>query len=86
MNENTWQPVRVHARHHVLDRAVLARGVHRLEDQQQRPAILRVEHLLQLAQALDVLRERRPGLLLFESEGVLRVDAAQRKPLPEVTA
>jgi hypothetical protein len=36
----------VHAGHHVLDRAVLARGIHGLEDEEHGPAILRVEHVL----------------------------------------
>jgi hypothetical protein len=34
--------LRVHARHHVLDRAILAGGVHRLEAAEHRPAILSV--------------------------------------------
>src|SRR5438093_1084948 len=48
--------LRVHAGHHVLDRAVLSRGVHRLEDEQQRPPVVRVEALLQLPEPLDALR------------------------------
>jgi len=47
--------LRVDARHHVLDRAVLAGGVHRLKDEQQRPAVLRVETVLQRGQRLDAL-------------------------------
>jgi hypothetical protein len=34
----------------VLDGSILARGIHRLKDDQQSPAILRVEHFLQLLQ------------------------------------
>ena len=46
-----------------------------------RPAVLGVELLLQLGQTGDVFRERGPGLLLLETEGVLRVDAAQLEAL-----
>ena len=42
--------LRIDARHHVLDGAVFPGGVHRLEDQQHRPAVLRVELFLQLLQ------------------------------------
>jgi hypothetical protein len=42
--------LRVHARHHVLDRAVLARRIHRLEHAQQRPSGIGVEQRLQLRQ------------------------------------
>ena len=45
--------LRIDAGHDVLDRAVLARGVHGLEDEQHGPAVLRVEHVLQLGQSLD---------------------------------
>jgi hypothetical protein len=38
--------LRVHARHDVLDRAVLAGSLHRLEDDEHRPGILRVEDIL----------------------------------------
>src|SRR5262249_4516278 len=40
--------LRVDAGHNVLDRAVFPRGVYRLKDQQHRPAVLRVEHVLKL--------------------------------------
>ena len=79
--------LRIHARHHVLDRAVLAGGVHRLEDEQQRPAVLGVEHLLLLreplaaacrssaASPLSIFRPRvSPGSMSFS-----------RKRLPLVT-
>src|SRR5262249_16096035 len=39
--------LRVHAGVDVLDRAVLAGGVHGLEDQEERPAVLRVELVLE---------------------------------------
>ena len=38
--------LRIDARHHVLDRAVLARRVHRLEDQQHSVAVGGIEQLL----------------------------------------
>src|SRR5262245_46845390 len=40
--------LRVDSGHHVLDRAVLPRGCHRLKDQQHRPAVLRIKHVLKL--------------------------------------
>ena len=52
--------LRVDAGHDVLDRAVLAGRVHRLEDQQHRPAVLRVEHVLQLGERLDARRRAPP--------------------------
>ncbi len=50
----------------MLDRAVLAGGVHRLEDEQHRPAVLRVKLVLLLGQPLDAAREQllRAGLVL----------------------
>ena len=47
--------LRIHPGHDVLDGAVLAGGVHRLENQQQRPAVLGIEFGLQLGQLFDVL-------------------------------
>ena len=46
-------PLRIDARHDVLDRPVLAGGVHRLEDEQQRPAILRIQPILQCGERSD---------------------------------
>src|SRR5215813_712387 len=45
--------LRVDAGHNVLDRAVFPRGVHRLKDQQYRPAVLRVKHVLKLGKQRD---------------------------------
>ena len=64
--------LRVHARHDVLDDAVLARGVERLEDEEHGPAILRVEALLQRRHPLHALveqlrrrlAERQPALVV----------------------
>ena len=54
----------IDARHDVLDGAVLAGGVHRLEDDQDRPGIGGVEPILGLGQLGDVLGERFLGELL----------------------
>ena len=59
----------IDARHDVLDRAVLAGGVHRLEDDQDRPAIGGVEPVLGLGQRGDVLREHLLGELLRSALG-----------------
>jgi hypothetical protein len=45
--------LRVDARHHVLDGAVLARGIHGLEDEEHGPTVLRVEHILKLGERGD---------------------------------
>jgi len=50
----------VDAGHHVLDDAVLAGGVHRLEDDEQGVAVDRVEQALQRAQLLDLFGESLP--------------------------
>ena len=60
--------LRIDARHHVLDGAVLAGRVHRLENDQHRPAVLRVEPLLQLGEPLDAVRQHRLGLVLVDVE------------------
>ena len=46
LERNDIDPLRIDARHDVLDRAILARRVHRLEDEQQRPGMLGVENVL----------------------------------------
>ena len=56
--------LRVDALEHRLDRAVLAGGVHALEDQQQRPAVLRVELFLEIVQPLAVGLDDLFALLL----------------------
>src|SRR5205823_14973171 len=45
--------LRIYSRHDVLDRPVLPRGIHGLEDEQQGPAVLRVKYILQVGQCLD---------------------------------
>ena len=64
----------------MLDGAVLPRGVHGLEDQQHRPAILRVEHVLQLGERLDADLQRLLGarlVLRLEPSGVAGIDVLQ---------
>ena len=56
--------LRIDARHHVLDRAVLAGRVHGLKDHQQRPGIVGIEQLLGLGQRRHVLRQDLLGQLL----------------------
>ena len=53
--------LRIDARHHVLDRAVLAGRVHRLEHREHRPAVLRVELLLQCRTAARHRRRASPS-------------------------
>ena len=71
--------LRVDARHDVPDRAVLARGVHRLEDHQQRVGVLRVELVLLLGELLDaVLEQRERFLLVLDRSGPTRVVVLER--------
>jgi len=65
--------LRIHARHHMLDRPVFPRGIHGLKDEQHRPAILRVEDILQLGERFH------SGL-----EGFLGVGFARRLQFPGV--
>ncbi len=57
-------PLGIDPRHDVFDRAVLAGGVHCLEDQQQGVAAVRVEQVLHRAELLDMMVERLEVLLL----------------------
>jgi hypothetical protein len=59
--------LRVDPRHHVLDGAVLAGGIHRLKDQQQRVAVVRVQHVLPPRQPIDVVSRAAGGSASFES-------------------
>src|SRR4029453_8506587 len=72
--------LRIDSGHHVLDRAILAGGVHRLKGEEDGPAVLRVEPVLELGERLDPDRQRllRPRLVLgSQVEGVARVDVLQ---------
>ncbi len=59
--------LRIDAVEHALDGAVLAGGVHALEDQQQRPAVLGVEFLLEIVQPLAVGIQDLLALVLVEA-------------------
>src|SRR5262244_949361 len=75
----------IHAGHDVFDRAVLARSVHGLEDEQHRPPLLRVEHVLELAQDLGARGEEALGSglsLRADAQRVLRIDVVE----PELLA
>src|SRR6266550_4187275 len=64
----------------MLDRAVLARGVYRLEDQQHRPVVLGIEHVLKLGERIDAHRQRFLGARLVlrrQVEAVPRIDVLQ---------
>ena len=75
--------LRIDARHDVLDRAVLAGRVHGLENEQQRPAILGVEHILLLREPLgSALQEPgRLALVQLETARVAGVEVLQSKAL-----
>ena len=57
--------LRIYPRHHVFDSAVFPRSIHRLKDEQHRPAVLRVKNVLQLREGLDTGTQRllRPRLV-----------------------
>ena len=61
-------PLRIDARHDVLDRAVLARRVHCLEDEQQRPGILGVENVLLHCEPFRTALKELRRLLLVHLE------------------
>src|SRR6266496_3056172 len=74
--------LRVDPRHHVLDRAVFPSGIHGLEDEQHRPAILRVQHVLQLSQSFHPHGERLLGARLIlgaEAKRFAGIDVLQAK-------
>ena len=73
--------LRVDAGHDVLDHAVLARGVHRLKNQQQRVAVVRVEQVLAVGELLNVIRQQRSVVLLGAVERF-----GERRPLLQIDA
>ena len=75
--------LRIDARHDVLDRAVLAGSVHGLENKQQRPAILGVEHVLFLGEPLGSALEKFSGLAFvhLETLGVAGIEVLESKAL-----
>ena len=50
--------LRVNPRHHMFDGAILARGVHRLKNEENGVAIVRIEQVLQFAQTIDLIRKQ----------------------------
>src|SRR5215831_14853695 len=76
--------LRVYSRHNVLDRAVFPRGVHRLKDQQHRPAVLRVKHVLKLGKQRDSHSKRFLSawfVLGCEIQSVFGVDVFQTEAI-----
>jgi hypothetical protein len=64
----------VDAGHDVLDGAVFPGSVHGLKDEQQRPAVLRVKHFLEVAEAGDaVLEQTLRGVLVLDAIRVARL-------------
>jgi hypothetical protein len=81
--------LRVDSGHDVLDRAVLAGGVHGLEDQEHGPAILGVEHVLELGEERDPLLQRLLGrrlVLGLQPRGVAGIDLLEPEPSPVLDA
>src|ERR1700687_3907282 len=69
--------LRVAAGEYAFDGAVLARGIHALKDQQQRPTILGVKFFLKIAQAFSVGFENFFGPVLVETAllvGLVRLE------------
>ncbi len=69
--------LRVDAIEHALDRGILAGGVHALEDQQQRPAVLRVELFLEIVQPFAVGLDDLGRAVLVEATlfvGLMRLE------------
>ena len=64
--------LRVDSRHDVLDHAVFSSSVHGLKDQQERPAILRVQFVLQFGELLDALFQKFVSFFLGLDAGSVR--------------
>ena len=72
--------LRIDAAHHVLDDAVLAGGVHRLQHDQHRPAVFRVKALLQFGELLDAGGQHRLGFFLIDSQAAALGRIVLRQP------
>ena len=80
LKDTTWTPCGFDAAHHVLDRAVLAGRVHRLEHQQQRAPVLRVQLVLLFRKPADAFGQallRLGPALVLQTERVTRIDVLQ---------
>jgi hypothetical protein len=78
-------PLRIYARHDLLDGTVLSRRIHCLEDEQHRPAVLRVENVLQLREGLDTGLQRllRPRFVFRrEFASIARIYVGEPEILP----
>ena len=78
--------LRIHAGHDVLDRAVLAGRVHRLEDDEERVRVARPEQLLRLRELLDPASQDRLRLglqLLARQRLEVRAAGPARIPVSE---
>ena len=60
--------LRIDAGHHVLDDAVLARGIHALQHDQHRPLALGVQHLLLFREPREALGEHRFHAVLVDGK------------------
>ena len=70
--------LRIDARHHMLDGAVLAGSIHRLENHQDGVLVACVQHTLQRAEFLSVFLEQSPVMLLRAEEAL-----HAGRPVPE---
>ncbi len=75
--------LRVQSRHHVTDGAVLAAGVHSLQDDQQGAAMLGRKAILEVIQTRDIfLQDLARRLFLVPSGSVIRIAIPQMDSLP----
>jgi hypothetical protein len=72
LNAKTCVPLRIETAHHVLDGAVFPGRVHRLKNQQDRPAVLSVEQLLEFDEPLDAALEPADRLAFAIPWGCIR--------------
>ena len=74
--------LRINAGHHMLDRAVFSRRVHRLEDEQDGPTILGIKHVLKFGEYFDAHGQCFLGARLVfggKLQRVTRVEVLQAK-------
>src|SRR5215831_15069842 len=67
----------------MLDRSILAGCIHRLKDEQQRPAVLRVKHFLLFSEPNGAALSQfgRFSFVHFQSAGVARIEIFKAKTL-----
>src|SRR5437899_5155547 len=80
--------LRIEAGHDVLDHAVLASRIHRLQHDQESPTIVGVEPFLQRREPIEICGEHSLGLVLVEIEatGVAAIERRQREMIRVVDA